>query len=382
MASHRQYTALPNTRFALYSELVTPFQSLNRKHMMKIRLPNSLSQLLMLVGTVAIGIGTVQAQKALSTSDLAGAKDHPAIKRFAGSIIVGYDNKRFDRLNIPTSTFTKYNLTAKNREFKQPPIAVEGERTQIWYESSGDTSSLEMFRNYNTELVAQGFVILYDSSADKSAGRWNNYLAPFSATINPIRTSRSGFIFYSAKSPGLYTLSAKRDRDGLTTYVHLVVVQWNKTEVAFRAQRGAYAALDVVDVAAMKQNMVSVSASEMSKSMMSTGRVALYGILFDTGKADVKPESKLALDEIAKLLKAEPALRLRVVGHTDNQGALDGNIALSKRRAEAVNAALVAQHGISAARLSAFGVADLAPVASNTNEDGRAKNRRVELVPQ
>ena len=86
------------------------------------------------------------------------------------------------------------------------------------------------------------------------------------------------------------------------------------------------------------------------------------------------------MDEIAKLLKTDAALKLRVVGHTDNQGGLDSNIALSKRRAEAVNAALVSQHGIAAGRLSAYGVGDLAPVASNTDEAGRAKNRRVELV--
>ena len=116
--------------------------------------------------------------------------------------------------------------------------------------------------------------------------------------------------------------------------------------------------------------------------MAATGRVALYGILFDTGKADVKPESKPALEEIAKLLKSDSNLKLRVVGHTDNQGSLDGNIALSKRRAESVNAALVGQYGISGQRLSAFGVADLAPVASNAQEEGRSKNRRVELVPQ
>ena len=87
------------------------------------------------------------------------------------------------------------------------------------------------------------------------------------------------------------------------------------------------------------------------------------------------------MDEIAKLLKTDAALKLRVVGHIDNQGGLDSNIALSKRRAEAVNAALVSQHGIAAGRLSACVVGDLAPVASNTDEAGRAKNRRVELVP-
>jgi OmpA-OmpF porin, OOP family len=352
-----------------------------QEHTMTMRISSFLKPILWMTLTACLSVGAAYAQKALSTSDLASAKDHPAIKRFAGSIIVGYDNKRFDRVDIPTSTFTKYNLTTKSREFKQPAISAEGERTQIWYESSGDTSTIEIYRNYATELAAQGFTILYDSAADKSSGRWNGYLIPFSA-INPIRNSRSGFVFSAAKTAGLYTLSAKRDRDGQTTYVHLVVVQWDKPNVTFKTVRGAYAALDIVDVAAMKQNMVSVSATEMSKSMMTTGRVALYGILFDTGKSDVKPESKLAIEEIAKLLKAEPMLKLRVVGHTDNQGALDSNIALSKRRAEAVNAALVAQHSINASRLSAFGVADLAPVASNTSEDGRAKNRRVELVPQ
>ena len=103
----------------------------------------------------------------------------------------------------------------------------------------------------------------------------------------------------------------------------------------------------------MQQQMVTVSANDMSKAIAATGRVALYGILFDTNKADVKPESKPALVEIDKLLKADPTLKLRVVGHTDNQGTLDANIGLSKRRAEAVNAALVAQYGIAASRLSA-----------------------------
>ena len=126
----------------------------------------------------------------------------------------------------------------------------------------------------------------------------------------------------------------------------------------------------------------SPTASDMSKAMAATGRVALYGIRFDTDKADVKPESKPALVEIHKLLKADRALKLRVVCHMDNQGALDANIALSKRRAEAVNAALVGQYGIAASRLSAFGIADLAPVASNANDEGRAKKQRVELVPQ
>ena len=88
------------------------------------------------------------------------------------------------------------------------------------------------------------------------------------------------------------------------------------------------------------------------------------------------------MEEIARHLKSEPALKLRAVGHTDNQGALESNIALSKRRAEAVTTTLASNYGVAANRLSAFGVAVLAPVASNTGEEGHAKNRRVELVPQ
>ena len=314
--------------------------------------------------------------------DMAGASDHPAIKRFAGSSIVAYDVKQFDSVDIPTSTFTKFNLTTGKREFAAPPVVAEGRRTRIWYEAPGATSSVEVFRNYAAELSAQGFNLLYDSTKDAKLGKWNGYLNAFSFIKAPLATNRSQFVFTGASMGGINTLSAKRERQGQVTYVHLVTVQWDKPNVTYKAERGAYVALDVVDVGSLKQDMVSVSASEMSKAIANTGRIALYGILFDTAKADLKPESKPALDEIAKLLQSDSKLKLRVVGHTDNQGALESNIALSKRRAEAVTAALASSYGIAANRLSAFGVADLAPVASNSGEEGRAKNRRVELVPQ
>ena len=109
---------------------------------------------------------------------------------------------------------------------------------------------------------------------------------------------------------------------------------------------------------------------------------AFYGQIRVGSKADVKPESKASLDQIGELLKQRPDLKLHVVGHTDNVGAVDGNMALSKRRAEAVVAALAGSYGVNRARLTGNGVASLAPVKSNTTEEGRAKNRRVELVLQ
>ncbi|HQT94667.1 MAG: hypothetical protein B7Z61_00790 [Acidobacteria bacterium 37-71-11] len=86
--------------------------------------------------------------------------------------------------------------------------------------------------------------------------------------------------------------------------------------------------------------------------------------------------------EIAKLLKAHPEMRLYVVGHTDNAGSFDHNLTLSKDRAQSVTNALVKTYGIAATRLRPFGVGPTAPVASNRSEEGRAKNRRVELVEQ
>jgi outer membrane protein OmpA-like peptidoglycan-associated protein len=110
--------------------------------------------------------------------------------------------------------------------------------------------------------------------------------------------------------------------------------------------------------------------------------VVLYGIHFDTDKYDIKPESEPTLGEIARLLQQDPTLRLNVVGHTDNVGGLEYNEDLSERRAASVVTYLTGRHGIDASRLSPVGAGMTSPIASNDTEEGRAKNRRVELVKQ
>ena len=87
-------------------------------------------------------------------ADLPGSKDHPLLKRFRGSEIVSYEVKRFDTFELPTSTFKRYNLETKKREFAAEPLKLEGSRTQIWYEAPGATST-ELIRNYQNELTAQ-----------------------------------------------------------------------------------------------------------------------------------------------------------------------------------------------------------------------------------
>jgi len=153
-------------------------------------------------------------------------------------------------------------------------------------------------------------------------------------------------------------------------------------EVWVEAEKGNSAIwLRIVEKQAMQQHVVADAAS-FGNDLKATGHVAVYGIYFDTGKSVLKPESTPALQEVTKLLGADPSLKLWVVGHTDSVGAVEGNMKLSQARAEAVVTALTTTHGIAAARLKGHGAGPLAPVASNDSDDGRAKNRRVELVKQ
>ena len=139
--------------------------------------------------------------------------------------------------------------------------------------------------------------------------------------------------------------------------------------------------LTIVERQGMQQDIVA-NAEVLQGGLAQVGHVEVPGIFFDFNKSDVKPESKPALEEVAKLLKANPSMRVYVVGHTDSVGTLEANLKLSEARAAAVAKALTTDYGISAARLKGMGVGPLSPVASNDSEEGKAKNRRVELVKQ
>lgn len=157
---------------------------------------------------------------------------------------------------------------------------------------------------------------------------------------------------------------------------------WHKNGVylAISMGGGRYHVITVTPIN-LTQEMVA-TAAELTTGIGNTGHAVVPGILFDTGKADVKDESKPALDQMAKLLSDHPDWKIWVVGHTDTVGQLAANMDLSKRRAAAVVQALVTQYHIPLARLGSFGCGPYAPVASNDTEEGRAQNRRVEIVKQ
>jgi outer membrane protein OmpA-like peptidoglycan-associated protein len=132
-----------------------------------------------------------------------------------------------------------------------------------------------------------------------------------------------------------------------------------------------------IEVDVMKQE---VSALNIKESITSNGKMALYGILFDTGKSDIKPESEKAISTVASFLKENPGVNIYIVGHTDNVGSYEMNQKLSKSRGESVKSNLISKYGITASRLTGDGVGPVSPVTSNDTEEGRKLNRRVEIV--
>ena len=135
--------------------------------------------------------------------------------------------------------------------------------------------------------------------------------------------------------------------------------------------------LTVIEVEAMAQ---VISANAMLDALNKDGFIALY-INFDTGKSDLKGDGQATVKEIVAMLKAAPNLKISIEGHTDNVGTAASNQKLSESRAKAVMDA-IANGGIAGNRLGSKGLGQTAPIADNRTEDGRAKNRRVELVKQ
>ena len=299
-----------------------------------------------------------------TAADLQGSKDHPLVgKRYEGSEITHYEETEFDEYGLMVEPAKHYGGYEKNEASAR---IVEGRVTRIRYLAPAEQSVAAVFRSYKKALEEAGFEEVFTCKYKACGGR------NFNHTMN---------IYHLTESKDFRYLAAKLPRsDEGDVYVSLYVGLSDTG--GGKAFKRVITQLDVIETEALAEKMVVVDAGEMAKAIDASGRIALYGIFFDSDKAEIKPESKATLDEMAKLLQAEAGLKLVVVGHTDNQGKLDYNMDLSKRRAEAVKQALVKGYGIEAGRLAAWGVGYLSPVASNRSDDGRAKNRRVELVEQ
>jgi len=258
---------------------------------------------------------------ALAQDDAEGAKDHPVLARMPGFYLSTAEEQEF----------ASYDFTVGDEM-----QAVEGRywRLEYWLKDGAkNPGALAVARNYSNAM-----------------------------------TAKQGRKIYEAVDAGGGTATASMPLgDGRSLWVETSVSNGGETYT-----------LTIVEQAAMAQQ-IAITADWLAEQLASSGSVALEGITFDTGKSAIRPESKSVLDEIGALLKNDAALALEIQGHTDNVGSPTANLTLSQQRAGAVKAYLVSAHFIDAARLTTAGFGDTRPVADNATEDGRAKNRRVEL---
>lgn len=282
--------------------------------------------------------------------DAPGSRDFPGIGRFDSSVITGYVQKDFDAVRLQAAPFMDGKAQDERR--------LEGRITKIAYKTGTGPSILEVTRNFEQQLEKAGYETLLRCDTDACGG--GAFLERLDILPIP-QMWADGFNFR-------YYAGRKQD-GGAEAYASLIVSS-NNDEI--------WVQLTVAELGAMENKMVDAAA--MAKGILEKGHIALYGIYFDTDKATLKPESRPTLDEIAKLLLGQPKLSVHIVGHTDSQGSFQHNMELSRRRAEAVAQSLAAEHRIARGRLRTAGVGFLAPVSSNATEDGRALNRRVELV--
>jgi outer membrane protein OmpA-like peptidoglycan-associated protein len=304
-------------------------------------------------------------------ADMPGSQDPPLMKRYAGSEIIGYRAPRFDEYVMPLGKPTSLDPPAYVKSQK-----VEGLLSRYTYVAPAGRTPAEVYRNYQLEFQRMNLVTMYEKGVDMpgwfgpTLGRAEaeddlKQILTYNEAQERVLTGKSKdaqpvwyCVFITAYKDGIIPDRlqnvVKKDR----TLIHIVVVAPEKLE----------------------HNMEFVNAADMAAALKESGKIALYGINFDTDKDTLRADSKPTLDEIGKLLTSDPQARLHVVGHTDNQGVPDYNLDLSRRRAAAVVRALTSQYGIASTRLDSFGCGLYSPVVPNTDEAGRAKNRRVELV--
>lgn len=247
------------------------------------------------------------------------------------------------------SGMPNYGLTSgsEDKEFEAYPfftgkevVPVEGKfwvREYVVKEGAKQASELQILRNYSNAIKNMGGEVFFEGSCKKEE---------------------------CGDKYDMQIVSGKITKGGKELWVE-VVPQNGGTDYMLR----------IVEKERMKQD---VTASDMLDALNKDGRVTLY-INFDTGKSTIKPESAKIVEQIVEMMKKSPDLKISVEGHTDSVGTPEKNKVLSQERAKAVVAAITKQ-GIDAQRLGSAGFGQDKPIADNSTEEGKAKNRRVELV--
>ena len=311
-------------------------------------------------------------------TDAPGCADPPSLPRFEGARILGCQADETGEAVLPLAAWNP----DPDVSFWDSSVRLDGRRTRIVYAIPPGRSSQEVMRAYRKALVDLGYEVLFECAGFHACGVGVDavYSDPaYGKRLAAPPTAAGAFAQDTVREPRI--LVAKGPAADGSAFVFVFAAQQDNPADPEAGKRVA-AFVEAVVSQGPEQRLVLLKASELAQGIDLDGHVPVYGIHFDPDLAEIKPESQDQLGEIAKLLEGRPDLSVHVVGHTDNQGDLAHNLDLSRRRAEAVVAALTRDFAIAPARLSAHGIASLAPIAPNTADEGRLMNQRIELVAQ
>lgn len=327
-----------------------------------------LSHLLFAALTAAIMAAAPHLAHAETCPDLPGFAPLEGIQVYDGACLFGAEDAGFVNFPLPIGpmegrAFTKFET-------------LEGQLQRRLYVGPEGASALDVFGNYRAALAAAGFTTLFEC-AGRACGSNN-------ALLGKLVIYGSGRKLQNLGAASEYALYIEKDEhflaaksaDGTRHIAVYAALNQNKPITGQAAGRAAVH-IDLLTTAALETKMIDAAA--MAKGLTDEGHIAVDNVYFDFGTATLTPEAAPALAEMVKLLNDNPDLKVYIVGHTDWVGDAETNLTLSRKRAEAVVAALV-KDGIAEPRLRASGVGMLSPRASNTTDAGRQLNRRVELV--
>lgn len=314
--------------------------------------------------------------------DVEGAEQHPLLSNYKNSCIVGYNVTKFDMVTLPIS-----KISSSEDEKK---ITVEGKVIDLLYgiENSQNITILEVQRNYEQAIKNSGLKIIYSAFGKKGVMQNNysisknyesiaspDYLDAFKFLKDPDYRLVFNHLGRNANNELAYFV-AQGNKNG-TDYTLMLYINYSKGNSSL-IENKIFIQAKIIESESMETGQVSIAS--IDEKIKNEGKEVFHNILFDFGSANLTKESYAVIKTLSEYLKANPNQNYYIVGHTDNVGSLAANQTLSEKRAKAVLATLNTKYGIPKTQVSAHGVGQLSPLAINTTEEGRALNRRVEIV--
>jgi len=267
---------------------------------------------------------TIMYSSLFAQSDVENGKDYDLLPRMPDYHIYKYSNVEFDT--------HKFYINRKLQPKEGRKFTIRYRHKDWEKDDATRPSKLQILRNYAQAILKAGGSIIFERS---------NY------------------------EHGYYTFKNNERKE-----------IWVQIKPGYK---GKDYSIYIIEEEAMRQD-ITIDAELIKNKIDIDGKIAIYGIYFDIGKSEIKAESEAAFDQISEYLKENREINCWIVGHTDSDGSFGVNSKLSLDRAEAVKQRLEQKYVIDAQRLFAEGVGPLAPIATNTTEEGKALNRRVELV--